>query len=413
VDPAELALRFGTPIYVYDLDVVERQVSALRRVVPACVDLAFAVKANPALAVVAFVGSLGLGADVASGGELAAALRAGIDPALIVMTGPGKRDDELTVAVAAGVRVVTVESGGELARLERIAAAAGARVPILLRAAVGEAARLERVRLVGDDGAGKFGMDEADLRTAARAAAASAHMDLLGLHRFGASNVLDAAALAAHVDETVELGRSVVAAAGVPLQLVDAGGGLGIPYDPHDEALDLAGLGHRLRRLAENWAGTRDTRELRLLIEPGRFLVGPAGAYLAQVVDRKRVGEAEVVVLDGGVHHLLRPALVGQDHRVRILGPRGHGPRAWPVTVVGPLCSGLDVFASHATLPVPVAGDLVAVLDAGAYGFSESMPLFLSHPTPAEVAIRGGRAELIRPRLEPEVWLKGQVVPTW
>jgi diaminopimelate decarboxylase len=83
------------------------------------------------------------------------------------------------------------------------------------------------------------------------------------------------------------------------------------------------------------------------------------------------------------------------------------------VTVVGPLCSGLDVFASHATLPVPVAGDLVAVLDAGAYGFSESMPLFLSHPTPAEVAIRGGRAELIRPRLEPEVWLKGQVVPTW
>ena len=413
LDPGDLAARFGSPLYVYDLDVVERQVEALRRALPAGVDVAYAVKANPALAVVAFLGQLGLGADVASAGELATALRAGTPARRIVVTGPGKRDDELDAAVAAGVRAVTVESPGELDRLDRIAAGRRARVPVLLRASVSEASRLERVRLVGDDGAGKFGMDEPDLRAAARTAAASPHLDLRGIHRFGASNVLDVAALAAHVAETVELGRAVVAAAGVPLTLVDAGGGLGIPYDPHDDSLDLVGLGRHLARLADGWTAAADARSMRLLLEPGRFLVGAAGAYLARVVDRKRVAETEVAVLDGGVHHLLRPALVGQEHRVRVLGTRGRGPRAWPVTIAGPLCTGLDVIAAGALGTPADPGDLIAVLDVGAYGYTESMPCFLSHPVPPEVAVRGGHAELIRPRMVPGEWLERQVIPGW
>jgi diaminopimelate decarboxylase len=413
MDPAELALRFGTPFYVYDLDVIERQVDALRAALPPVVDIAYAVKANPALAIVAHLGRLGLGADVASGGELATALRAGITADRIVVTGPGKRDAELQAAVSAGVRAITVESPGELERLERLAVDAGRRVPILLRASVSTADRLERVRLVGDDGAGKFGMDEPDLRTAARSAARSPHLDLLGIHRFGASNVLDAVRLAAHVEETVQLARSVAAHASVPLRLVDAGGGLGIPYEPHDESFDVAGFGRRLRTLTADWANMPELRDLRLLLEPGRHLVGAAGAYVARVVDRKRVGDAEVAILDGGVHHLLRPALVGQEHRVRVLGADPRVARTWPVTIAGPLCSGLDVFTANATLPAPAVGDLVAVLDAGAYGFTESMPLFLSHAIPAEVAIRGGRAELIRARLEPAEWLDRQLSPTW
>ena len=412
-DPEDLAARFDTPLYVYDLDVIERQAVTLRRALPPIVDVAYALKANPSLAVVSFLGSLSLGADVASAGELMAALRAGIPPGRIVMTGPGKRDDELARAVATGIRAVTVESPDELARLEAFAATGGVRVPVLLRASVGETTRLERVRLVGDDGAGKFGMDEADLRTTARSAAASAHLELLGIHRFGASNVLDAAALAAHVAETVELARAVTATARVPLRLVDAGGGLGIAYDPHVDSLDVAGLGMRLARLAERWAAGAGTRHLRLLLEPGRFLVAPAGAYLARVVDRKRSCDGTVAILDGGIHHLLRPALVGQEHRVRVLGPSGRRRRTWPVTIAGPLCSGLDILAAQAVLPVPDRGDLLAVLDVGAYGFTESMPLFLSHPWPAEIAIRGGAATLIRPRLEPAFWLDRQLVPTW
>ena len=414
--PEDLATRFGTPLYVYDLDVIDGQVAALRAVLPAVVDLAYAVKANPALAVVAHLGRLGTGADVASAGELATALRAGIDPSRIVMTGPGKRDDELRAAVAAGIRAITVESPGELARLEAIAATSGRRVPVMLRAAMSEGARLERVRLVGDDGAGKFGMDAADLVRSARQAALSPHLELLGLHCFGASNVLDASALVDHVASTVRAARQLAELAGTTVRLIDAGGGLGIPYESHEESLDLARFGRGLDGIVAAWADDPLLSEARLLLEPGRFLVGAAGAYLSRVVDRKTVDGSTVVVLDGGVHHLLRPALVGQEHRIRVLSARPESAsigRLGPVTVAGPLCSGLDVFTQHAILATPEVGELVAVLDVGAYGYTESMPLFLSHPIPAEVAVQGGQAALIRPRQEPGEWLDRQLLPAW
>jgi diaminopimelate decarboxylase len=133
-------------------------------------------------------------------------------------------------------------------------------------------------------------------------------------------------------------------------------------------------------------------------------------------VDRKTVDGSTVVILDGGVDHLLRPALVGQEHRVRAVGSRADaatGGRLQPITIAGPLCSGLDVFSQSAVMVPPDVGDLVAVLDAGAYGFTESMPLFLSHPVPAEVGVRAGRAELIRPRQDPSEWLERQIAPAW
>jgi diaminopimelate decarboxylase len=413
MDPAELAARFGTPFYAYDLDVVSRQVAALQAVLPVQADLAFAVKANPNLSVLRHLAGAGLGADVASGGELRQAIRAGFAPERIVITGPGKRDEELHAAVEAGVRVVTVESPGELRRLARIAEGLGRTQPVLLRAAVTEAARLERVRLVGDDGAGKFGMDGADLRIAAAEAVASPWLEPLGLHAFGASNLLDAAALATHVDATVDAAAALAAEAGFQLRLVDAGGGLGIPYEVHEDALDLARLGARLQATADRLASDRSTRAARILLEPGRFLVGAAGAYVSSVVDRKSVGGRHVVILDGGIHHLVRPALVGQEHRLRALTGAastrsGANAQRFPVTVAGPLCSGLDVFAEAAVIALPDVGDLVAVLDVGAYGATESMPFFLSHPLPPEIALRGGAAWVARPRIEPEAWLGWQ-----
>ena len=198
----DLADRYGTPLFVYDLGVIDRQVDALLAVLPDRAELAYAVKANPALAIVAHMGRLGLGADIASGGELATALRAGISADRIVMTGPGKREEELTAAVSAGVRAVTVESIGELGRLEQVARDAGRRQPVMLRVAMPESDGAERVRLVGAGGLGKFGMDAADLVDAARLVARSAHLDLLGLHAFGASNVLEASRLVAHVAAT-------------------------------------------------------------------------------------------------------------------------------------------------------------------------------------------------------------------
>ncbi len=405
-----LAAEFGTPLYVYDLDAVAARVATLRAALPPTFELAYAAKANPALAVLALMSRLGLGLDVASGGELHAASRVGIAPGRIVFTGPGKRDAELAAAVAAGLRAVTVESAGELARLERAAADAGRVVAILLRMAVDGGA--EATPILGG-GWRKFGIDPGELESVARRACASPWLDLLGLHAFGASNVTDADAIAAHVARTMDAAVALARRVGFGLRLVDVGGGLGVPYRDGEPPLDLDRLGQRLAVLAAGWAADPDLAELPVLLEPGRYLTAPCGLLLARVLDRKRVGGREVAVLDAGIHHALRPVLVGDGHRLRLLRA-GRRPAATgdPVLVAGPLCTGLDVFPGGIDL-VPEPGDLVAVCDLGAYGFSEAMPAFLSHPTPAEVAVRAGRAELIRRRVEPEELLTAQRLPNW
>jgi diaminopimelate decarboxylase len=410
--PAALAREFGTPLYVYDLDLIVRRVDALGAVLPSGFGLAFAVKANPALGVLAHIAGCGIGADIASGGELETVLRAGFAPVAVVMTGPGKRDEELAAAVAAGIGAITVESLGELRRLDGIAARLHRRQPILVRLAVAEDAHFEHVRLIGGV-EGKFGMPLPVLKEAAAFAATSPNLELLGVHAFGASNLLDAGRIADHVAEIVAVGKEVAGEAGVPLRLVDAGGGLGIPYADGERPLDLALLGTRLEELRVCWDRDRALREMEVLLEPGRFLVGPAGAYVARVVDVKGTDEAPVAILDGGINHNVRAALVRQEQRLAVLAPDAGARDRVPTTVAGPLCTGLDVFASHVELPRPRVGDLIAMLDAGAYGFTESMPFFLSHPTPAEVAVRGGRARLIRPRLTPGELLEHQIAPRW
>ncbi len=410
--PHMLATDFGTPLYVYDLDLIGRRIDALGAVLPFGFRLAFAVKANPALGVLTHVAGSGISADVASGGELEAVLRAGFAPVSIAMTGPGKRDDELAAAVTACIGVVTVESPGELTRLDAIAARLRRRQPIMLRLSVADDAKFERVRLIGG-AAGKFGMPLPVLKEAAAAAAKSPNLELLGIHAFGASNVLDAGRIADHVAALVSVGEEVAGASGVPLRLVDAGGGLGIPYADGEQPLDLALLGSRLEELRGRWDRDPALREMEVLLEPGRFLVGPAGAYLARVVDVKGTPDAPVAILDGGIHHLVRPALVRQEHRLAVLAPDADTRDLVPTTVAGPLCTGIDVFSLQAKLPRPQVGDLVAVLDAGAYGFTESMPFFLSHPTAVEVAVRGGHACLIRPRVSPRDLLDGQIAPRW
>jgi diaminopimelate decarboxylase len=423
LDPEELVSEFGTPLYVYALDVVDRQVAALREILPPVFDLAYAVKANPSLGIVAHLGGLGLGADVASTGELATALRAGIDPAVVVFTGPGKRDDELEAAAKARIRAVTVESLGELDRLEGIAARLEIRAPVMLRIATpaqrptNDATPDVRtgVAISGVDG-GKFGIDPRELPEAARRAARSPHLRLLGLHAFGASNVIDADALADHVAWTVgEAVRMAVRlrsedAKDVGLELVDIGGGLGIPYADGEPELELGRLGRALSGLASEWAKNEATRGMRVLLEPGRFLVAQAGTYLTRVVDRKTIGRRGVVIVDGGIHHLVRPALVGRQQRIVNLAPTTESSAG--VMVAGPLCSGLDVLSDDVPIN-PTIGDLLGVLDTGAYGYTESMPLFLSHPTPAEVAVSAGRVGLLRPRIEPAAWLEKQHLPAW
>jgi diaminopimelate decarboxylase len=398
---ASSAAEHETPLFVYDLDEMTERVAALRSALPPRVELAYAVKANPALALLRRMAGTGVGADVASAGELAAALRAGFPSERIVFTGPGKRDPELADATARGLRAITVESLGELDRLRDAARAQGARPRVLLRAAGSE--RPANVVGAGD---GRFGMRRSDLSRAAVEAAGAPELDLAGVHRFDASNLLDADELLAAAYETVDLAASLAREAGVRFSLIDLGGGLGIPYRDDEPPLDLVRLGDGLAELVEQLDRDPGLVGASLLLEPGRYLVGPTGLYLVRVLDVKESDAGRVATVDGGVHHLLRPVLIGQAHRVRVVSPRREAEKT--VTIGGPLCTALDVLARRVDLPPLAPGDLLAVADAGAYGFTESMPLFLSHPTPAEVVLENGVARLARPRLEPEHFLDMQ-----
>jgi diaminopimelate decarboxylase len=401
------ALRFGTPFYLYDFDRLEARAMALRAALPARFELLYAVKANPSLAVVRLFAELGLGADVASRGEVLLARMAGVPGPRLLMTGPAKSDADLAAALAAGVGAINAEGTGELDRLEALAQRQGASVAVQLR--VNPRWRsAEVVPILTGPGARKFGL-------APRAAAALLgqqerwpHLHLGGIQVFNASNVLDARRYVAHLGRIVDLALRFHER-GLPLSLLDFGGGLGVPYGPGEEALDLGLLARGLARLARRADRHPALRGTRLVIEPGRFLVAEAGVYVTRVVEVKSEGPGLLVLVDGGIHHLARPALVGVANPLRRVGPQ---PAARPRTalVAGPLCTSLDVLA-EVRLPPPRPGDLLVFENAGAYGYTESMPLFLSHPWPAEIGRRGDRLVALRRAPTVEELLGSQRAP--
>jgi diaminopimelate decarboxylase len=406
----ELLDRFGSPLYVYDAQVIRERAARLRAALPEGVDVAFATKANPSPEVLGVLAGAGLGADVASGGELRAVLRAGVAPERIVFTGPGKTDTELGAALAAGIGGLTIESLDELDALIGLAGRARPGQGMLLRLVTTEVT--EERPIIGGAGNAKFGLtdDEADeaitrLREAGALADGSPTSEepfrLRGFHAFGASNVREAAVLVRAAADLARRAERLAERHDLALELLDAGGGLGIPYAADESPLDLAALGDGVRDELATWAERPALASCRLLLEPGRWLLGPAGVYLCRVVRTKERGGRHVAVMDGGIHHLLRPRLVGQDHRIVPVGVAATRPADASVDVVGPLCTGLDILAAAVPLPTPRPGDILAILDAGAYGYSESMPFFLSHPIPAEVVIDGPAVRVSRERIEP------------
>ena len=407
---AEALLRdHGSPLYVYDLDVISDRVAMLRAALPGAVDLAYAVKANPSPAILRHLANLGLGADIASAGELATVTRAGFDMRHVIFTGPGKTDAELAAAIRAGVRGLTIESLEELEVVLDLAPLAGRHQGLVLRLTAEEMGRgAEGTPIIGAGGASKFGLlreelDEAidRLLLAGAIGGPGSPYALLGLHAFGASNVRVADRLVEGVKWVADQAEAVAREHGQRFRLLDAGGGLGIPYADDEAPLDVTQLGRGIADEIASWVGRVGLGEARLLLEPGRFVVGPAGAYLTRVVRTKARGGRTMAITDGGIHHLLRPALVGEAQRVVAVGDAASRSARTPSSVVGPLCTGLDMLAAEVSLPEPRTGDVLAVLDAGAYGFTESMPLFLSHPVPAEVVVSRGIARVVRLRQEP------------
>ncbi len=379
----------GTPAYVYDLDAVA---AAWRHVADAFAALGaqvlFAVKANSNLAVLARLARAGAGFDVVSGGELVRVLRAGGDPGRTVFAGVGKTDAELALAVGRGV-LVHVESADELEALQATAARLGRRSRFAVRVNPDVEVDTHAYIQTGHDDA-KFGvpMELAGELLQRTAKGNFPDLDPVGVHVHVGSQLPDPDGMVAGATtgvEVLEAGR----AAGLDLDWLDVGGGLPIDYDgrrpPGPEAFAEA--------LAPVVAG----RGIRLGVEPGRYLVGRAGALVARVLYRKHRSAGRMLVVDTGMHQLVRPALYQAVHRVVPVRAAGAGA---PTEVVGPVCESTDVLAGAADLPDLGPGDLIAVLDAGAYGMTMASN-YNTHPRPPEIVVSSGVATVARRR---ETW---------
>lgn len=383
---SRLAARVGqTPFYAYDRGALDARIQALRQALPRGIELHYAMKANPMPALVAHLAGRVDGIDVASAGELKVALDAGADPRHVSFAGPGKRDGELQQAVAAGV-LVNVESFREV----DVLAAAARRLGLAARVAVrvNPDFELKGSGMKMGGGPKPFGVDAdqvPDLLECIRRAG----LAFEGFHLFAGSQNLRAEAICEAQQKSYELALRLAACAPAPVRVLNLGGGFGIPYFPGERPLAVDPIAANLAALQQRAA--HDLPQAALVIELGRYLVGEAGVYVARVVDRKISRGQVFLVADGGLHqHLSASGNFGQVLRKNYpvaIGNRMDAASREVATVVGPLCTPLDLLAERMELPCAQVGDFVVVFQSGAYGASASPQAFLGHPPCVEVLV--------------------------
>lgn len=371
-----------TPLFVYDAGLITARVAALRAALPARLGLHYAMKANPFAPLLRHMAGLVDGFDIASGGELALAEAAGLDPQQISFAGPGKRDAELEAAIARGV-TLNLESPREAERALATAERLGRTPRLAIRVNPDFDLKGSGMKMGG--GAKQFGVDAAAVPALARRLIA-AGCEWRGLHIYAGSQTLDAAAIAEMQAATIALAARLAEESGAALPACNLGGGFGIPYFPGDVPLDLAAVGTALgEQLAALPAVLAETA---FCIELGRYLVGEAGVYLTRIIDRKESHGEVFLVTDGGLHHQLAASgnfgTVVRRNYPSAIATRFGAPIEEEASVVGCLCTPLDRLADKGGFPRAVEGDLVAVFCAGAYGASASPAQFLGQGPAAE-----------------------------
>lgn len=382
-----LAERVGrTPFFAYDRRLLDERISHLRRHLPPSVSLHYAIKANPMPAVVQHLAPLVDGFDVASAQEMKVALEAPMAAEHVGFAGPGKTPAELREAVAAGV-LIEIESPREMRSITDIGAELGRRPRVAVRINPDFEVKASGMRMGG--GPQPFGVDSEQVPALLREMAPLG-LDFRGFHIFAGSQNLNAEMLQTLQARTVELAIALAAHAPAPVRYLNMGGGFGIPYFPKDVPLDIAPIGQNLARLiAERLQPALP--EARVVIELGRYIVGEAGIYVARVLDRKESRGQIFLVTDGGLHHQLAASgnfgqVIRRNYPVAI-GNRMGETKTEVASVVGCLCTPLDLLADRAELARAEPGDLVVVFQSGAYGLTASPINFLSHPVPPEVLV--------------------------
>ena len=386
--PVELlAARVGTtPFFAYDRRLLDARIALLRTTLPEGIDLSYAVKANPMPAVVQHLSSLVDSFDVASAIEMRTGLDTPMPATRISFAGPGKTPAELSQAVAAGV-TVTLESRTEAERVVSTGARLGVRPRVAVRVNPDFRVKGSGMRMGG--GPQQFGVDAEEVPQLL-GQLSRADVEVLGFHIFAGSQNLDAEIIGEAQRATVELVLELAQSAPGPITYLNLGGGFGIPYFERDSPLDVG-------RVGENLAAVLDERirpnlpEARVVVELGRYIVGECGVYVTRVLDRKVSRGKTFVVVDGGLHHQLAASgnfgqVIRRNYPVAV-GNRLREDATETVSVVGCLCTPLDLLADDVALPTAELGDLIVVFHAGAYGLTASPTAFLGHPEPVEVLV--------------------------
>ena len=381
-----LTARMGqTPFYAYDRTLLDARVAELRRALPPAIKLHYAMKANPMPAVVGHMARLVDGIDVASGRELRVALDAGTDPLEISFAGPGKSDSELSQAVASGI-LINVESVREVELLSGISDRLGLPARVAVRVNPDFELKTSGMKMGG--GPKQFGVD-AEAVPNVLAQIGERGLSFEGFHLYAGSQNLKTDSICDAQRKSYELALRLARHAPAPVRVLNLGGGFGIPYFAGDERLDLAPIGVNLAALVDR--ATSEMPNARIVIELGRYLVGEAGIYVCRVVDRKVSRGQVFLVTDGGLHHHLAASgnfgqVIRKDYPVAV-GNRMSGTSREKASVVGPLCTPLDLLADLMELAVAQPGDLIVVFQSGAYGATASPQRFLSHPEVVEALV--------------------------
>ena len=382
-----LAERFGTPLYVYNADELTRAHERYRQAFAGLDPLiCYAVKANSNLSILRHFAQLGCGFDIVSGGELARVIAAGGDPAKTVFSGVGKSRDEIRDALEAGIKCFNIESLPEIDRIEAIAAISGHIAPVSLRINPNINAQTHPYISTGlrDN---KFGIAIDQAEEAYRYAASRPHLRVVGIDCHIGSQLLDLSPLEEACARILELADRLEAA-GIRLEHIDLGGGIGIVYDENSEREpDLTAYAQTVSRLLSS-------RSLKLLLEPGRSLCGNAGVLLTRVEYHKRHHGKNFLIVDAAMNDLMRPALYQAYHRIETLTRRGQPEIT--ADIVGPVCESSDFFAKDRTIAA-TEGDLLLIHSAGAYASSMASN-YNTRPRAAEVLVENGQARLIRHR---------------
>ncbi|MFA5793031.1 MAG: DUF364 domain-containing protein [Candidatus Gracilibacteria bacterium] len=367
----------GTPVYIYDGQRIKDNATRLKSAFDGC-RMYFSIKANPNVDVCSIIARLGYDAEVVTDGEMDVAIKSGFNPSSILFAGPGKIHSQVNRAVSSGVRLFTAESVNQLKLLDEVARERNVVLKVLLRMNLPELYNEQSESMMGKSS--QFGLDVDSLISEKSAIDALTNIRIVGTQFYAASQILDPTKLAKSVKNQLNQTRKIMGHIPMTLEILDVGGGFGIPYQDGDKALDLESCA-KLAKEAMIDAGSAD-----IIVESGRYLVGDAGTFFTRVIDVKKSFDQYHVICDGGMVGFTRPMLVGQHHEVELFTHKASNPVRGVCTVSGFSCSSLDIFDTI-EMDVPEVGDVIAVKNAGAYGWSMSIKDFHCAKPPSEFVL--------------------------